>query len=146
VLLVFDFGLHREGKESESQLKRKAKQIRSIAGRRNVPSATPQRYCRPLTVLPSCVATSSVLPIIEKGIAAFYDRKESQRLYLRSKLWLRYVSKTYSKDSSMLSRRIVVGIDRRGIDSDLLSRDNFSDLCSAAVLFSMQCNLAQSRA
>lgn len=34
------------------------------------PSATPQRYSRPLTIRPSEVFTSSVEPIIEKGMAS----------------------------------------------------------------------------
>lgn len=37
----------------------------------HIPSATPQRYSLPLTVRPSAVWTSSVLPMIENGIAAY---------------------------------------------------------------------------
>jgi hypothetical protein len=36
----------------------------------NGPSATPQRYSRPLTTLPSCVRTSSVDPMMENGMAS----------------------------------------------------------------------------
>ena len=43
----------------------------------SLPSATPHRYSRPLTVRPSAVFTSSVLPMMEKGIVLMRIRASS---------------------------------------------------------------------
>lgn len=50
------------------------RETRKIKDESKLPSATPQRYSRPLTTRPSRVLTSSVLPIMLNGMESLRRR------------------------------------------------------------------------